>query len=302
MSSIDYQHPMQLMELLGLRGWEASQPRVYWGLRRPDELDPSWMAPNAGLGGGAGWGGTQGGYGMTTGGGGGFNSAGVFSNPGVFGFSAAPSAARSFGADVGFQGGGVNTSGQQDTRESQSWGDFLGSVGTGLGFMGPGGFATGLASLAAQNAPRQSYSLRDLIPGIGLYDALTSAGDGNGAGGAYGGDLGGGATSAATGNYGGAALDFSAATPGFGSDGGYQGGNDTGGYDGGGVSDAAADAAYYRGGPVTKDRLIGPNPPGPDDGFGSLKHGEHVWTVEEVEAAGGHGAVMQLREMLRRRR
>ena len=303
MSSMEYQHPMQLMELLGLRDWENAQPRVYWGLRRPDELDPRWMAPNAGLGGGAGWGGSQGGYGMVTGGGGGFNSAGVFSNPGAASFSAAPSAARSFGSDVGGAGatepGGFSGAGVGMNAESPTFGDWIGSFTTPVtawgSLLGQAAY-NGIMGRPAQ--PINNLSLQSLLFG-------NSAGDGN-TGGAYGGDLGGGATSAATGNYGGAALDFASATPGFG--GGYSSAGDGSG--GGGVNtdpggvDAGAGrgSEWYMGGPVTKDRLIGPNPPGPDDGYGSLKHGEHVLTAEEVEAAGGHEPIMQLREMLRRRR
>ena len=34
--------------------------------------------------------------------------------------------------------------------------------------------------------------------------------------------------------------------------------------------------AWAQGGPVTMERLAGPNPPGPDDGYGALEAGEHV--------------------------
>lgn len=51
------------------------------------------------------------------------------------------------------------------------------------------------------------------------------------------------------------------------------------------------------GGPVTKDKLGGTNPPGPDDGMGYLDKGEHVWTADEVKKAGGHKAMERLRYM-----
>jgi hypothetical protein len=44
------------------------------------------------------------------------------------------------------------------------------------------------------------------------------------------------------------------------------------------------------GGPVT-----GPGPKGRDSELRMLAPGEHVWTAREVDAAGGHGAVMRLR-------
>lgn len=80
------------------------------------------------------------------------------------------------------------------------------------------------------------------------------------------------------------------------SESGYQGGGPDlgvagGGYDGGTQSEAAADAAYAKGGPVTASRMIGPNPPGPDDGYAALDAGEHVVTAKDVRKIGGHDAL-----------
>lgn len=82
----------------------------------------------------------------------------------------------------------------------------------------------------------------------------------------------------------------------FGQDTGYQGGGPDlgtagGGYDGGTQSEAAADAAYAKGGPVTAGRMIGPNPPGPDDGYAALDAGEHVVSAKDVRRIGGHDAL-----------
>jgi len=68
--------------------------------------------------------------------------------------------------------------------------------------------------------------------------------------------------------------------------GGYgAGGNDGpgGGYGGGGNGGNA----WANGGYVTKDRLIGPDPVGPDDGYGQLDHGEFVIKASDVKRLGG---------------
>lgn len=169
MAGMEYQHPMQLMELLGLRGWENAQPRVYWGLRRPDGLPIDWLSPNAGLGGGAGsWGGGyQGGFGNITGGGGGFNSAAVFSAP----LSAGGGAARAFGApDVGGAGaaepGSFSGAGVGLNAQSANLGDWLGSFTTPVTAWGSLlGQAAYNGIMGRPNQPITNLSLQSLLFG-----------------------------------------------------------------------------------------------------------------------------------------
>jgi len=54
--------------------------------------------------------------------------------------------------------------------------------------------------------------------------------------------------------------------------------------DGFGNSDMGAN--FARGGPVTADRLTGPNPRGPDDGYGALDAGEYVMRSSAVQRYG----------------
>lgn len=298
MADVNYQFPMQLMELLGLRGWEASQPRVYWGLRRPDGLPDSWYAPNAGLGGGAGWGGYQGGYGTTTGGGGGFGTA-----TGVGGAGGAPaffSASRFSAPDVGGAGasepGSFSGAGQGINAESTSFGDFLGSLGTALSLAGPTG------AIAAPLALGLSDYL-GVAPSLSLTGVARSAFGGSDANTANDPQFGaaGGRNVSAPNTFGGLSdLDISLANDAAAQSGGV---DVPGGY--GGNADSSPDAngdhsGFAMGGPVTLNRLIGPNPPGPDDGYAALDAGEHVLTADEVRALGGHAGVMRLRDMLRR--
>lgn len=77
----------------------------------------------------------------------------------------------------------------------------------------------------------------------------------------------------------------------FGNDFGYDFGYDFGGGGGGGggkfVDDYSGGVmAFAKGGKVTPNRLAGPNPPGPDDGFAALKNGEFVLNKEAAEAIG----------------
>lgn len=68
--------------------------------------------------------------------------------------------------------------------------------------------------------------------------------------------------------------------------GGYSGGGDSGpsgGSDYGGASDYGG---FADGGKVTKDRLKGPNPPGPDEGYGALLSGEYVIKKSAVKKYG----------------
>ena len=115
----------------------------------------------------------------------------------------------------------------------------------------------------------------------GFNDSVTSGGD---FGGSYSGGFG-------TGNEG---AGFSDGISGgsFG-DGGYGGGfGDSGGFGGSDSSNDGAggyggsDNGYYKGGKVTRDRLSGPNPKGPDDGYAALQDGEYVIKASSVKKYG----------------
>ena len=83
----------------------------------------------------------------------------------------------------------------------------------------------------------------------------------SGSSGAFGGGFGGGESSGG-GNYGG----------------------DSGGY--GGSYGSGSVGGFYKGGKVTMDRLQGPNPMGPDDGYAGLKNGEFVINKNSVNKYG----------------
>ena len=51
-------------------------------------------------------------------------------------------------------------------------------------------------------------------------------------------------------------------------------------------SSSGDSSGYYKGGKVTKDRLRGPNPKGPDEGYGALQSGEFVVPKHIVKAIG----------------
>lgn len=165
--------------------------------------------------------------------------------------------------------------------------DMVGRVGTGISMAtSPMGFAMGMASHAGPT-PKTEYSLRDLVPGSGLFDMF--GGDQRGKDlGAFQGPMMDGST---------VDQSFQGPTP---SGGVYEGPG--GGYNDGGYSTSpnaadrnAADTLgetgmYNKGGKVTT--LLGPNPPGPDDGFGGLQRGERVIpkrAVQKLEAAHGPG-------------
>jgi hypothetical protein len=57
-----------------------------------------------------------------------------------------------------------------------------------------------------------------------------------------------------------------------------------GGYSDGGGSDSFGEGQYNMGGPV--DKVVGPNPPGPDDGAGMLQLGEYVIKKSAVKKYG----------------
>jgi hypothetical protein len=63
---------------------------------------------------------------------------------------------------------------------------------------------------------------------------------------------------------------------GIGADSGGEGGGSSDG-DGGGTGEGSGEGGgWAKGGKVTKKRLVGPNPKGPDDGYGALDAGELV--------------------------
>lgn len=68
------------------------------------------------------------------------------------------------------------------------------------------------------------------------------------------------------------------------SDGGGNYGGDSGGY--GGSYGSGSVGGFYKGGKVTMDRLQGPNPMGPDDGYAGLKNGEFVINKNSVNKYG----------------
>jgi hypothetical protein len=70
---------------------------------------------------------------------------------------------------------------------------------------------------------------------------------------------------------------------------GYDGGDGMGSNDNAGTSDGiggGADAGWSDGGMVNPGMLSGPNPPGPDDGYGALDHGEGVLTAKAMGPQG----------------
>ena len=117
-------------------------------------------------------------------------------------------------------------------------------------------------------------------------------------------DAAGNAAAAATGNYG-SITDFGGVGPSVSGGGtssgdagvsgansesshsadGNNSGSDSGGF-GGGTGDSEGDDGWYKGGKVTKNRLKGMNPPGPDDGYGALQDGEYVVSKKAVDKYG----------------
>jgi hypothetical protein len=182
--------------------------------------------------------------------------------------------------------------------QSASLGDWLGSFTSPLTAFGSlVGQAAYNGIMGRPNQPITGLSLTSLL-GLGSGEQGTAQG--------YGGDMGGVATSAAMGDYAGAALDAASSVGGYGGDAGYQGGGGGGGHDGyggggGGYDGAGAQSdAFADGGIVTPDRLTGPNPPGPDDGMAYLDVGEGILSAPEMAKIGGPRGFMMLRDLIRR--
>lgn len=302
MADVNYQLPMQLMELLGLRGWEASQPRTYWGLKRPDGMPDNWAYPNVGAADGGSWG-YQSPYGTTTGGGGGYGTATGIGGGAGAGASLASflGAQRAFAPDVGGAGAlepGAFSRGDDEglNAKSPTFGDWLGS------FASPIGAGGSLVGQIAYNAITGQPNNKITNIGLGgLYGAAQSAlgagvGDTASGPGNFGSANLNAAMNVASGDYVGAGLDIFGSSPNVadatgGFDAGPSPGDPTGGQGPAGLSE---------GGPVTLGMLAGPNPPGPDDGLAYLDAGEHVLTADDVARLGGHAGVMRLRDLLRR--
>lgn len=115
-------------------------------------------------------------------------------------------------------------------------------------------------------------------------------GEGGGADGAGDGDAGGASGGESSGDSGGADANG-------GDGGGGDGGADGGGEGDGGGGDSGGDGGFFKGGIVTKNKLIGPNPHGPDDGFGPLNKGEGVLTAQAVKFY-GRGMVAKLNKLM----
>ena len=64
----------------------------------------------------------------------------------------------------------------------------------------------------------------------------------------------------------------------------------------GGSADAGSDGGFSRGGIVSPNKLVGPNPPGPDTGFGALKPGEGVLTDKAMKFY-GKGIIAKLNKL-----
>ena len=141
-------------------------------------------------------------------------------------------------------------------------------------------------------------------PGESAFNAPTSAETGIGnPGESYGGytssesgignpgeSYGGGYTSSDTG-VGNPGESDSGGYGGYGDSGGYGGdsggyGGDSGGGDSGGGSSGSDGNGWAKGGKVTKNRLKGKNPRGPDDGYGALEDGEYVIRKKAVQKYG----------------
>lgn len=199
-------------------------------------------------------------------------------------------AGRGIGEMQGIQDG-YQTPGVGLQAQAKNAGEFFGSIGRGVSMISnPVGFAMGVLSA---NRPA---TWSDLLPGKGLYDAVQGARDwlsGGGGGGMAGVDYGN-----VTGS--GQGITGTRGDEGIGSFAGFGGSPEIGGRSAdyetaidSGYSTAPNEAdriaaetlgdtgMYARGGSVNK--LMGPNPPGPDDGFAGLQRGEFVVRAKEAE-------------------
>jgi len=91
--------------------------------------------------------------------------------------------------------------------------------------------------------------------------------------------------------------DIGLSSAGGNTSGGGEPGSSVGSDVGGGSGEVSSDGApggYAKGGHVTRDRLHGPNPPGPDDGYAALDAGEYVIRAADVKRMGGPDRTRQM--------
>jgi len=179
-------------------------------------------------------------------------------------------------------------------------GDYSGPTSTGLDTYGSyNSLSNGLVGAMLGNSSQPSYGVT--VDNMGTYADQPGFGYGSGMTGVgnpgesdFGGytssdsGIGNPGESGGYGGYGGTSSDTGTGNPGE-SDGGGYGGGDSGGSDSGGSSDGGSDGGgggWAKGGRVTKDRLKGRNPKGPDDGYGALEEGEYVIRKDAVEKYG----------------
>jgi hypothetical protein len=180
---------------------------------------------------------------------------------------------------------------------TQSFTEGLASAGVNygnlLGGLLPGGFATKLLgnyyinnrlSDAAQNGGYTGTYTGDAAFGDRSNNTMTEAQTQASIEGTGGGPLSGEAFGGGSGGYSSPVGGDSGSSGAFG--GGFgNGGGDTGSGDGRDSShgDSSGNSGgFYKGGQVTMNRLRGPNPMGPDDGYGGLDSGEYVINAKSV--------------------
>lgn len=202
---------------------------------------------------------------------------------------------------------GANASQLNALGSPMSIGQIAGGV---LGLNGySGGLGTAIDSMAqtAQNAPGVAggWSADTAVGPTGSYDpgagygasvSQESLGAPSGTGG-YGGSFSGNDPNG-TGYGGGSGNGYGGGDNG--SDGGGGGGTDSSSGDGGGGghdSESGMNGGNFKGGVLTKNKLVGPNPKGPDDGYASVESGEGVLTRRAL-AHYGPGIVAKLNKLV----
>lgn len=191
-----------------------------------------------------------------------------------------PSSAAS-GGQYGNEGGGYNGDGSNAGYMGGGTQGGHASYSTGLTVGNPG--KLGAAALAAISGMPLSAAYMAAnsgigyqgepstvsgFGGVGVDGSVMGTGGGLGLLGDYGGDYGGGDGPGGSDGQAGDAGNSDAGSTG--------GGSDTGSDAGQGGDGTGSGGDWSKGGKVTKRRLLGPNPKGPDDGYGSLDVGEIV--------------------------
>ena len=152
-----------------------------------------------------------------------------------------------------------------------------GPIGAAIGF-GLGSISQGMDAAQAETAAAAAGIASGMDGGIGA-DGL------GGSVGGFGGGMGLGGMSSAAGSMG--------LGTGMGNEGGFGFGGLSGMSEGIGESEGSGEGGesgegggWAKGGVVTKDRLSGPDPAGPDEGYGALKSGEFVINADAARAIG----------------